>query len=82
MAVLEEALQETVNNFSESGRFRHERDTNIAILEQNPTIQGEQEVRKLKGEKDHLVDQLKQLVKIAFVVFSNLELLCKLLGYE
>ena len=59
-----------------------ERDTNIAILEQNPTIQGEQEVRKLKGEKDHLVDQLKQLVKIAFVVFSNLELLCKLLGYE
>lgn len=39
-----------------------EKDTNIAILEQNPTIQGEQEVRKLKGEKDHLVDQLKQLV--------------------
>ena len=40
-----------------------EKDTNIAILEQNPTIKGEQEVRKLKGEKDHLVDQLKQLVR-------------------
>ena len=40
-----------------------EKDTNIAILEQNPTVQSEQEVRKLKAEKDHLVDQLKQLVQ-------------------
>ena len=45
-----------------------EKDTNIAILEQNPTIPGEQEARKLKEEKDHLVDQLKQLVKI-FILF-------------
>jgi uncharacterized protein YdcH (DUF465 family) len=48
-----------------------ERDTNIAILEQNPTIQGEQEVRKLKGEKDHLVDQLKQLVRLKDLVDGN-----------
>lgn len=41
-----------------------EKDANVAILEQNPTAQGEQEVRKLKTEKDHLVDQLKQLVKL------------------
>ena len=41
-----------------------EKDANVAILEQNPTTQGEQEVRKLKAEKDHLVDQLKQLVKL------------------
>ena len=40
-----------------------EKDANVAILEQNPTVQGEQEVRKLKTDKDHLVDQLKQLVK-------------------
>jgi uncharacterized protein YdcH (DUF465 family) len=46
-----------------------ERDTNIAILEQNPTSKGEQEVRMLKGEKDHLVDQLKQLVRFCEIDF-------------
>jgi hypothetical protein len=38
-------------------------------LEQNPTSKGEQEVRMLKGEKDHLVDQLKQLVRFCKIDF-------------
>lgn len=48
-----------------------EKDANVAILEQNPTIQGEQEVRKLKAEKDHLVDQLKQLNQKRVLILSD-----------
>lgn len=41
-----------------------EKDANIALLELSPTAGSDAEVRKFKAEKDKLVNELKEQVRI------------------
>ena len=42
-----------------------EKDANIALLELSPTVGSDVEVRKFKAEKDKLVNELKEQVRVS-----------------